>query len=118
MENFNNFKMPFLVKVGCFISAFGYTNKLSIFKWFYNHCGWFNKRIKKQLNNFGPYGSIVFDAFYSDKPIDFKAIYNSLSDEQKAEWNKYKEKAIQKTIEENNITDEEEIVKLRESFEF
>jgi len=64
------------------------------------------------------FGKAIIEGFFFNKPIDYKAIYNTFTDEEKTKFKTNMEEALQKVIKEHNITDEKEIENLRKMFDF
>lgn len=92
---------------------------LKWFRWRYKHSKSFRDKVIKTSNEAGElFGRMIIENVFLGKPIDYKYLYDSLTDEQKVTFNENVEKAIQMTIKEHNITDENEIENLRNMFNF
>ena len=125
------YKSNLLIKLGFFISSIGFSystggikaifnaikTKMFIwwFRWSYKHIKRFRNKIKQNCNN--RIGEILLEAFIFNKQINFKEIYNNLSEEDKKKYEELREETIREVIEKNNITNEEEINKLRATFD-
>lgn len=93
--------------------------KLKIFKWRYTHSKKFRDKLIKGNNNFSnSVGKAIIEQIFFNKPIDYKSIYDTFSEEDKAKFKEHIEEALQKSIKEYNITDEKEIENLRKMFDF
>ena len=99
--------MGLCYKTGGFKSIFNYLKaniKIKWIRWKYKHSSRYRK------NKF------LLDCLIYEKPFDFDKIYNSFTDEQKAKFEEVKERVLNETIAKYNITDEEEIKKLKECY--
>lgn len=136
MDTKENYKSNFFIQFGYFISRIGIIYKyegliktfkyigvsflMSIIKWFYNHTKWGNTLIKRKINKNIPKDSkiLLSDIMFSNKPIDYKGFYDSLSDDKKEEYHKLAEEIIQKSVKEYGIEDEKQINEFRKMFNF
>jgi hypothetical protein len=93
--------------------------KLKIFKWRYTHSKKFRDNLIKGNNNLSNlFGKAIIEQMFFNKPIDYKGIYNTFSEEDKAKFKEHMEEALKCTVEKYNITDEKEIENLRKMFDF
>ena len=109
-------------KAGGIKAVYRYYNiafKLKIFKWRYTHSKKFRDKIIKADNSVSSmFSRAIIEQMFFNKPIDYKSIYNTFSEEDKAKFKEHMEEALQKVIKENSITDEKEIENLRKMFDF
>lgn len=117
-----------IMRLGYFISTIGLCYKTGGFKCVFNHLKtnmkikwtkWIYKHSSKFRNKVKPndeLSKLLLDCFIYEKPFDFDKIYNSFTDEQKAKFEEVKERVLNETIAKYNITDEEEIKKLKECY--
>lgn len=126
-------KPNLLMRFGCFISIVGitykmfgikgcigfYINKLKLdwFFWKFKHCKRFRERITKEVK-YSPALETILMSMFLGKPLDLESFYKSLTDKEKEEFKKSREKAINDTIKKYNITDETEIARLRDMYNF
>lgn len=92
--------------------------KIKIIMLFYNHCTWFRNIIRENARKLGDSYEILVDMVYSNKPVNIKEIVNSNPSFKQhviEHFDETKEKVINDIITRDNITDEEEIAKLRDS---
>lgn len=91
--------------------------KINFMMFFYNNCKWFRNRVRENARKLGaPYETFV-DMVYTNRPIDIKEIINSDPSFKQhfiEHFDEIKEKVINNIITRDNITDEEEIAKLRD----
>ena len=93
--------------------------KLKIFKWRYKHSKKFRDNFIKGNNHLSNvFSKAIIEGLFFNKPVDYKAIYNTFTDEEKTKFKANMEDALQKVIKEYNITDEKEIENLRKMFNF
>lgn len=132
--NMEKFESNFFMKIGNFFFGVGFHYKTGgiravynyykvdvkfwWFKWKYLHSKKFRNKIVGKDGVGELFGKAVIETVLFNKPIDYKYIYDNLTDEQKVKFKANMEKALQKTIKENNITDEKEIENLRSMFNF
>ena len=99
-------KLNLLIRFGYFIAgigvaydikgfkgAFSYiwtTSAMSFLKYIYNHTKWGNTLIKKKVNKNVPKDCkiLLSDVMFNYENINWKEFYDSLSEEQKEEYNK------------------------------
>jgi hypothetical protein len=116
------FNVGFNYKTGGIKAVYRYYNiafKLKIFKWRYTHSKKFRDNLIKGDNNLSNlFGKAIIEQLFFNKPIDYKAIYNTFTDEEKVKFKTNTEEALQKVIKDNNIIDEKEIENLRKMFDF
>ena len=116
------FSVGFNYKTGGIKAVWRYCNiaiKLKIFKWRYTHSKKFRDNLIKENDNLSNlFGKAIIEQMVFNKPIDYKGIYNTLSEEDKAKFNEHMEETLQKIVKEHNITDEKEIENLRKIFDF
>ena len=109
-------------KTGGIKAVYHYYNvafKLKIFKWRYIHSKKFRDNIiKADSSTSNIFGRAIIEQMFFNKPIDYKSIYNTFNEEEKANFKETVEEALQKVIKEHNITDEKEIENLRNMFDF
>ena len=109
-------------KAGGIKAVYRYYNiafKLKIFKWRYTHSKKFRDKIIKDDNSVSSmFGRAIIEQMFFNKPIDYKSIYNTFSEEEKSKFKSNMEEALQKVIKQHNITDEEEIANIRKLFDF
>lgn len=92
--------------------------KISLVMFFYNHCKWFRNRVRENARKLGAPCETLVDMVYTNRPIDLKEIVNSDPSFKQYiidNFDETKEKVINNIITRDNITDEEEIAKLRDS---
>jgi hypothetical protein len=125
-----------LTRFGYFIAGIGiaYDNKgfkgtfnymwveptMLFLKYIYNHTKWGNKLIKKKVNKNIPKDSkiLLSDIMFNYENIDWKDFYKELPKDKKEEFKKKGEEILEKTIEEYNIQDKEQIEQLRKFINF
>lgn len=93
--------------------------KINLFKFMYRHCKWYRNKIHNSIkadSNKAIWIMLLNMFTYNSKPIDFKEIVNAMVDEDKEKWKQEALKGINKTIELNKVTDEEQIVRLYEMY--
>lgn len=116
------FTIGFNYKTGGIKAVWHYCNiaiKLKIFKWRYTHSKKFRDSLIKENNNLsGLFGKAIIEQVFFNKPIDYKGIYNTFSEEDKAKFKEHMEEALQKVIKDHNIIDEKEIENLRKMVDF
>ena len=116
------FSVGFNYKTGGIKAVWRYCNiaiKLKIFKWRYTHSKKFRDNLIKENDNLSNLlGKAIIEQMVFNKPIDYKGIYNTLSEEDKAKFKEHMEETLQKIVKEHNITDEKEIENLRKIFDF
>lgn len=137
MKTYNNSEIPLLARFGLFLGGIAYANKSDGFKgvvkyiynacrikgftWSYRHVKFVRKRVDKNLEKQNPILRAFTCLVLFNEPFNYKEIYKNIPDDKKEEVkeqiSKNLESALQKTIAENNITNEEEIKKLREEFD-
>lgn len=84
----------------------------------YNHCKWFRNRVRENARKLGAPCETLIDMVYTNRHIDIKEIINSDPSFKQyviEHFDEIKENAINNIITKDNITDEEEIAKLRDS---
>ena len=132
MENFESnlfmkignlfFTIGLNYKTGGIKAVYHYYNvafKLKIFKWRYVHSKKFRDNIIKADNSTSNiFGRAIIEQMFFNKPVDYKSIYNTLSEEEKSKFKSNMEEALQKLIKQYNITDEKEIDNIRKLFDF
>ena len=132
MENFESnlfmkignlfFTIGLNYKTGGIKAVYHYYNvafKLKIFKWRYVHSKKFRDNIIKADNSTSNiFGRTIIEQMFFNKPVDYKSIYNTFSEEEKSKFESNIEEVLQKVIKEHNITDEKEIENLRKMFDF
>lgn len=128
-------KNNLFIKLGNFIFTIGFnysiggikgvyrycciTTKLKIFKWRYKYSKKFRNNFIKGDNHLSNvFGKAIIEGLFFNKPVDYKSIYNTFTDEEKVKFKTNMEDALQKVIKEHNITDEKEIENLRKMFDF
>lgn len=109
-------------KAGGIKAVYRYYNiafKIKIFKWRYTHSKKFRDKIIKADNSVSSmFGRAIIEQMFFNKPIDYKSIYNTFSEEEKSKFKSNMEDALQKVIKQHNITDEKEIDNMRKLFDF
>lgn len=116
------FNVGFNYKTGGIKAVWHYYNiaiKLKIFRWRYTHSKRFRYNLIKENNNLSNlFGKAIIEQMFFNKPIDYKDIYDTFSEEDKAKFKEHMEEALKCTVEKYNITDEKEIENLRKMFDF
>lgn len=116
------FNIGFNYKTGGIKAVWHYYNvaiKFKLFKWRYTHSKKFRDNLIKRNNNISNlFGKAIIEHMFFNKPIDYKSIYNTFSEEDKAKFKERMEDALKRTVEKYNITDEKEIENLRKMFDF
>ena len=109
-------------KAGGIKAVYRYYNiafKIKMFKWRYTHSKKFRDKIIKADNSVSSmFGRAIIGQMFFNKPIDYKSIYNTFSEEEKSKFKSNMEDALQKVIKQHNITDEKEIDNIRKLFDF
>lgn len=90
---------------------------MSVNKWLFNHCKWYEKFLRKRARRKAPEMEIVLDMFFSNKPFDFREHINSTPAFKEYfinNFDKYKEDVVNKMTEGKNMS-EKEIEEFRNS---
>lgn len=93
--------------------------KINLFKFVYRHCKWYRNKVHNSIkvNSNNAIWIIMLNMFYNrDKTFNVKDVVNAMSDEDKEKWKEQALKGINKTIELNKVTDEEQLVSLYEMY--
>lgn len=88
------------------------------FRWCYKHSKNFKNKVIENSGRSGLFGRMLLENILFGKPINYKQVYYSLTEEEKVKFKEKIEESIQTTIKEYNITDEKEIENLRNMFDF
>lgn len=124
-------KVPFLAKVGNYISMLGYAYQMGGFKtmftymsinakstafiFLFRHCKWYRNKILKNNINLGNISFfILMDMIYSQGIVDIKKYSQYLNDEDKAKFREQMLECKKSMMENGNITDEEQIANIDE----
>ena len=104
------------LKIVWYSIKYGIYYKIVRFK--YRHSKKFKNKLIENNYKSPKVAEAIFDNMFNDKPIDLKQIYNDLTDKEKEKFKQTRDECLKKTIEEYNITDEEQIKQIRDKLNF
>lgn len=90
--------------------------KINLYIFMYKRCSFIRKRFQQQFKPKDQWMFVAFDMLMRNEQFEVQDILAVMPEEKRAEWNETAKQSIKKVIEDENITDEEQIKQLHKSF--